>query len=79
MRVLLIEAPYHDLYAQRAKVTFRRSFPLGVGCVAAMLKQGGFETDLFIQPFKAEVKQALAVKLMEHLRSGYGVLSRMIR
>ena len=63
MRVLLIEAPYHDLYAQRDKVTFRRYFPLGIGYVAAMLKQGGFETDLFIQPFKADFKQALAVKL----------------
>jgi anaerobic magnesium-protoporphyrin IX monomethyl ester cyclase len=65
MRVLLIEAPYHDLYAQRDKVTFRRYFPLGIGYCAAMLRQGGFETDLFIQPFKADFKQALAVKLAE--------------
>ncbi len=53
MRVLLIEAPYHKLYAQRDKVTLRRDFPLGIGYVA--------------------------VELMEYLRSGYGVLSRMIR
>src|SRR5207247_9546319 len=63
MRVLLIEAPYHDLYAQRDKISFRRYFPLGIGYVAAMLRQGGFEVDLFIQPFKADFKQALAVKL----------------
>ncbi len=63
MRVLLIEAPYHDLYSQRDKVSFRRYFPLGIGYVAAMLRQGGFEPDLFIQPFKADFKQTLAVKL----------------
>lgn len=63
MRVLLIEAPYHDLYAQRDKISFRRYFPLGIGYVAAMLRQGGFEPDLFIQPFKADFKPALAAKL----------------
>src|ERR1044072_2148199 len=65
MRVLLIEAPYHDLYTQRDNVSFRRYFPLGIGYVAAMLRQGGFQPDLFIQPFKADFKQALAAKLQE--------------
>src|SRR5262249_4062040 len=63
MRVLLLEAPYHALYPQRDKIGFRRYFPLGIGYVAAVLRQGGFEPDLFIQPFKADFKQALAAKL----------------
>ncbi len=63
MRVLLIEAPYHDLYAQRDKVSFRRYFPLGIGYVAAMLRQGGFEPDLFIQPHKGDFKLGLKAKL----------------
>jgi anaerobic magnesium-protoporphyrin IX monomethyl ester cyclase len=73
MRVLLIEAPYHDLYTQRDNVSFRRYFPLGIGYVAAMLRQGGFQPDLFIQPFKADFKQALAAKLQEFQPDAVGI------
>jgi len=73
MRVLLIEAPYHDLYAQRDSVSFRRYFPLGIGYVAAMLRQGGFQPDLFIQPFKADFKQALAEKLQAFQPDAVGI------
>jgi anaerobic magnesium-protoporphyrin IX monomethyl ester cyclase len=73
MRILLIEAPYHDLYSQRDSVSFRRYFPLGIGYVAAMLRQGGFQPDLFIQPFKADFKQALAAKLQEFQPDAVGI------
>ena len=62
-KVLLIEAPYHDLYAQRDQVTWRRYFPLGIGYVAAKLREGGFEPELFVQPFKKDFQTELDKKL----------------
>ncbi len=90
MRILLIEAPYHDLYARRDNVSFRRYLPLGIGYVDAA-KTASSQTCSSSGSRSPSSRRSprgssmsfrsieTSVEMMEHLRSGYGLPSRMIR
>lgn len=63
MKVLLAEAPYHELYGSQSMLSVRRYFPLGIGYIASFLRKEGLDVDLFIQSPERDFRMELVEKL----------------
>lgn len=75
MKVLLAEAPYHELYGSQSMASVRRYFPLGIGYISAFLIREGIDVSLFIQSQDNDFRLDLAEKIRTYKPDLVGISS----